>query len=219
MPDTELSKRNDSPPANFLFLDETQSDQQYKPQISALTGVLVPVHQYTTLRKGFYDAMHHYVRPKPNHFGFVPEMHGKKLPGETLEEKLANVAAIVDLVVANRLRVYRVGYYITDYLQQEMSIDKWMLSTSFSSILHVLADVLEQELIIPVMDGFDANVVKTFSSTLLGCDLIHAAGVGCSIRNSHNLISAASFVDSKYSDPHPSYGHCLVPTQRNRLKG
>jgi hypothetical protein len=196
-----LRRRIGDPEVHFLFMDETQSDEKLKPRISALTGLLVPVSQYIELRRQFYSALHHYVVPKPNHIGRVPEMHGKKLPGATIDEKVSNVAAIVDLVIANRLRAYRVGYYITDYLQSEMTFDKWMLSVSFSGIISELEHVLATQMVIPVMDGFDPNVVRSFSQTLQSCDLLHAAGQGdmCSLAHSQNLIGAVSYVNSEYS--------------------
>ncbi len=189
------------PQASFLFMDETHSDEKLKPRISALTGLLVPIREYLELRAQFYTALHHYVVPESSHFAMPPEMHGKLLPGDTDQAKIANVAAVVDLVLSNRLKVYRVGYYITDGLQAAMPTDKWMVGTSWASLLHILEPVLARQLLIPVMDGFDLNMVKSFSSTVRWCNVMHAAGSGqmVSIKNSQQLISEVVYTSSEYS--------------------
>jgi hypothetical protein len=190
-----------NPQASFLFMDETQSDEKLKPRISALTGLVVPIRQYLELRTQFYAALHHYVVPKPGHIAMPAEMHGKLLPGTSDEEKIANVAAIVKLVISNRLKVYRIGYYITDDLQAATPGDQWMLGTSWGSMLHVLEPVLAGQMLIPVMDGFDLNMVRSFSSTVRWCNVMHAAGSGrnVSINHSQQLLSEVVYTSSEYS--------------------
>ena len=128
-------------------------------------------------------------------------MHGKLLPGTTDQEKIANVSAIVDLVVRNRLKVYRVGYYITDDLQAVFTANRWMIGTCWGSLLHVLEPVMARQVLIPVMDGFDPNMVRSFSSTVRWCNVMHAAGRGqiVSINHIQKLLGEVVYASSEYS--------------------
>jgi hypothetical protein len=96
---------------NFLFLDDCTCDET---TIASLTGVLVPINKYPSIRASFYDTLDWTIRPAEDTIGFPPELHGRDfLRGETDDRKLQQIAQVVGFVLKHNLRIFRVGYYQT----------------------------------------------------------------------------------------------------------
>ncbi len=51
-----------------------------------------------------------------------------------------------------------------------------MLGGCWLGILNTLRSKIENEMVIPVMDGFDKNMVRKFSQLVKGMDIMRAAG-------------------------------------------
>jgi hypothetical protein len=171
--------------------------------ISSLTGVLVPTHNYAELRTKFYVLLDWSIKPEPNVINMaVPELHGSKLlPGEDDEKKLNILERVVDLVLGNHLEIYRVGYYITKTIRKTFKGDEALLGMLWLEILNSLRPKIENEMIIPVMDGFDRNMVRKFSQLIKGMDVIRAAGheQSISLKHSENILGEVFYADSQYS--------------------
>jgi hypothetical protein len=186
-------------------MDESRSQviDSKNTVISSLTGVLVPTHKYAELRTKFYDLLEWSIKSEPNAINMaVPELHGRELlPGEDDEKKLKIFEGVVDLVVRNRLEIYRVGYYITKTIRKTFKGDEEMLGRLWLEILNSLRPKIENEMIIPVMDGFDRNMVRKFSQLVKGMDVIRAAGhEHCiSLKYSENILGEVFYADSHYS--------------------
>lgn len=190
---------------NLLFMDESCSDaiDNKKTVISSLTGIMVPIYKYAELRAKFYDLLEWAIKPEPNTLNLhVPELHGRDLlPDEDDDKKLNILEGVVDLVVKNQLEIYRGGYYITDTIRKHFKGDEEMLGVLWMGILNTLKPKIEKEMIIPVMDGFDNNMVRKFSQLVKSMDVMRAAGHGqsISIKHSENILGEVFYADSEYS--------------------
>lgn len=190
---------------NFLFMDESCSEaiDNNKTVISSLTGVLIPIHKYAELRTKFYDLLEWWIKPESNTINMgLLELHGRELlPEEDEEKKLIILNGVVDLVVSNQLEIYRGGYYITKTIRESFKGDEEMLGGLWFGILNTLRPKIANEMVIPVMDGFDRNMVRKFSPLVKGMDVMRAAGheQSISIRNSENILGEVFYADSQYS--------------------
>ena len=101
---------------NLLFMDECYNKET---SITSLTGLLVPAHQYADLRVQFYEILQWAIRPQEHAVGWSPELHANRLlPDKNDDTRLETLEKVVDLVVSNHLKVYRVGYFVTTNLQK-----------------------------------------------------------------------------------------------------
>jgi hypothetical protein len=170
-------------------------------KISALVGLLVPVHEYVDLRAKFYAILRPFFQPEPDVIADAPEVHGVDLPGKTDVEKLRVVSDIVDLVVSSDIEVYRIGYYITKTIRQTFALDQEMLGTCWLSLQFMIQPRLAEGMIIPVMDGFNKRRIQQFSAPIKFCDVMRSAGHGgsLSVGNSQNILGEVFYADSRYS--------------------
>ena len=76
-----------------------------------------------------------------------------------------------------------------------------MLGGLWLGILNTLKPKIEKEMIIPVMDGFNNNMVRKFSQLVKSMDVMRAAGHGqsVSIKHSENILGEVFYADSQYS--------------------
>jgi hypothetical protein len=186
------------PRVSLLFIDDSFCE---KTRISAMVGLLVPLSDYVQLRAGFYGVVGPFIRPEPGHIARPPEIHGFNLPGDTDEEKLRVVTGIVDLVVNSRMKVFRVGYYVTDVLQERFSTDGRLKQNCVASLRFMIKAELKKQLVIPVMDGIDIDIAKKFSSDAQMADIMRAAAGEkiMSISHSEHLIGEMLYADSEFA--------------------
>ena len=190
---------------NFLFMDESCSESidNKNTVISSLTGVLIPINRYAEIRTKFYDLLEWSIKPEPNTINLgIPELHGSELlPGEGDEKKLEMLDGVVNLVVSNNMEIYRGCYYITKAIRESFKGDEEMLGGCWLGILNTLRSKIENEMVIPVMDGFDKNMVRKFSQLVKGMDIMRSAGneESLSIRHSENILGEVFYADSQYS--------------------
>jgi len=194
---------------SFLFLDECYSDAT---KISSLTGLLVPLEDYPRLRTQFYDRIlralfpdQEIVLPGLN----LPELHASALLKDYQdaddEKRFVLFGQIVDLVIANQLEVYRVGYYKTKRIVDvfEPFSDSNLQGLCFHRLIFRLQERLANEIIIPVMDGFESSTVEKFSSFVKSLDVIRATNLwkesDLSIKHSENILGEVFYADSKFA--------------------
>src|SRR6266478_7870411 len=164
---------------NFLFMDESFHP---KTRVSSLTGILIPVDHYPELRDGFYKLLAPLIRPSPEVIKLAPELHGHEfLPQETDATKLQILDGVASLVLSHNLRIYRVGYFITPEIERAFKADAKMTGLCFQSMLFMMQPVLEQERLIPVMDGLDGSTARCFSPSLKRVDEMRAIGLEASL--------------------------------------
>lgn len=195
---------------SFLFIDESFSDQT---EVTSLTGLLVPVKDYASLRAQFYAMILNVLFPEQDMLltgkSLLPELHARALlkdhEGASDEKRILLSERVVDLVIANRLEVYRVGYFRTRKLREIFKRfgDANLQGLCFQRLLFRLQDKLATEMIIPVMDGFDSLMVSKFSSLVKNLDVIRATGLwqesDLSIKYSVNLLGEVFYADSQFA--------------------
>ena len=171
-------------------------------QVSSLTGVLVPVDQYPMLRSGFYNILRFAIQPSESLIATAPELHGNDfLRDECDETKLAVLRDIAALMAKHHVRIYRIGYFITEVIEQLFTRDKKLVGLCWVSLLSMMEPLLKDEMVIPVMDGFDPDTIHYFSSVVKELDELRSADFdkSLSIQYSHNVLGEVFYADSRYS--------------------
>lgn len=184
---------------NFLFMDECYSKDT---AISSLTGLLVPAHNYPDLRIKFYDTLQWAIRPEEHVVSSPPELHTNAfLSGHDDIVKLQNLEHIVEMVVSNQLRIYRVGYYVTKETASLFRGDKQLMAVCWFRMIAMLQPEFESDILVPVMDGFNTQNVLTFSGMIKSVDVVRAAGLESSLsfNNTQNILGEVFYADSKFS--------------------
>lgn len=174
-------------------------------RIVSITGIVVPSIKYASIRDEFYDALDWAIKPRESYLNLSPpELHGSKLFPEISgdDEKRFNAFnGVVNLVVKHRLQIFRAGYYLTNDLKKIFKGHQpLMLSLCWFAITTICQPLFETEMLIPVMDGFDPNTVRTLSAPVKTMDVMRVSGYenSLSIRNSEN-VGEVLYADSGYS--------------------
>jgi hypothetical protein len=193
---------------NLMFLDEcycwkVRSDSTF---ISSMTAVIVPANKYNLVRTAFYDILKPFINPETHTVNLVPpELHGSTLlkdePDADDQVRFTVFHQIVDLIVQNKLDIYRVGYYITPEYQVTFKGDEQGTSICWLGILEVTQPLYQDEQLIPIMDGFNDDTVRKMSLMVRECDIMRSAGLGdsVSLMNTSNIIGEVFYADSRYS--------------------
>jgi hypothetical protein len=65
----------------------------------------------------------------------------------------------------------------------------------------MMQPLLEGEMVVPVMDGFDPNTIQDFSSVVKELDELRSVGFdkSLSVRYTHNVLGEVFYADSRYS--------------------
>jgi hypothetical protein len=150
----------------FLFLDECS----YAPlDLSALTGVLVPLDKYIALRDGMCKIVVDALADVPDTISQPIELHGNDLlseltdlePGEHDRRRLEVLRESAALVNKNRLKLFRVGYLNRSEIVQFLKVDRDLHGLNFLGIEAALAKTLSESLVFPVMDGIPRSSPDT----------------------------------------------------------
>ncbi len=178
---------------NFLFLDECYNDEM---NVSSLSGLLIPANKYIELRNKFFKNLEEAIKPQEGVINLrPPELHGSNLLRDADDKtKLKAFEGITNLIIDNKLEIYRVGYFITKTLKKVFVEDEKLLGLSWYAILTMLQPKLEQEAIIPIMDGMSAHTIYRFSGLIKTLDVCRAAGLehDLSVRNTENILGEVS---------------------------
>jgi hypothetical protein len=193
----------------FLFLDDSTSPvlrNSDKARIVALTGILVEIGQFNKLSEAFYNMLKPlYVQKTSDGTDFyskIPEVHGSDMlrNGASDNEKIRVYSEIVNLIANYKLPIYRIGYYISNNKANDPHNECSAKSYCFSGFLFELQPIYKSAYFIPIMDGFNKDIVNIFSGSVQWLHSYRAVGgPGLSIANSDNIIGEVFFADSKYS--------------------
>jgi hypothetical protein len=185
---------------NFLFMDECSCSET---SITSLTGLLVPALRYNDLRERFYEMLKWSMRTDDGAKKWPPELHGRKfLPDEDDERRLRTFEEVVNLVISNQLRVYRVGYFVTPSLRRMFVGDETMIGMCWFGMVALLQPEFEDALLVPIMDTCDSKTFPKFSQLIKCCDVFRAWGIGecnMSFKNTHNVLGEVFYAYSQYS--------------------
>jgi Protein of unknown function (DUF3800) len=192
----------------FLFLDDSVSPivRDDGAKIVSLTGLLVEISIFNSLRESFYNILKPFFFKKmedgTNFYDKVPEIHGSNMlrDNATDEEKIRVYSEIASLVESKSVPIYRIGYYMAKDKSKQPNNERDGKSLCFSSFLHVLQPIYESAYLIPIMDAFNQDVVNSLSGSV---QWVHGyrsiGGKGLSLSNSENIIGDVFFTDSKFS--------------------
>jgi hypothetical protein len=141
----------------FLFMDEKYADPQLPPalRVTSLTGLLVAVENHATFRAQFYALLTKVVRDQQGTISSLTVIHAAKMfPefGGDDARRFEFVEGLVDIVVAARARLFRVGYVWSAKMQSTFKTEKAVLGLCFDGLLRVLAGELKGNQIWPVME-------------------------------------------------------------------
>lgn len=186
-------------------MDESYNHET-SPPISSLTGVVIPLDEYSALRSKFYEVLRFEMEPQKDALNLnPPEFHFVDfLRHQSDEIKFDKLQSLADLVVENQLEIYRVGYYITKNVKKKFESDEQLIGLCWLGILFMLQPKLESEMIVPVMDaGFEKNMkqmIKQFSGPMKTVDVLRETGreENISIKHSINILDVF-YADSEYS--------------------
>lgn len=199
--------------ASFLFLDDGGDGRG----LFSLTGLLIPFEQYEPARSAFYGLMMKTVFKGRSSIPFaLPELHGSDLlrgydllrrVGDVGDElRLSVFREVVRIVVDQGIEVNRVGYRVPGGAKKTLgefgsSVRSTVLSACLGSLLSVLDDRLASEMIIPVMDGFNQDVVNEFSRLVKNADWMRASGWqdAMSLKHTENVLGEVFYADSRHS--------------------
>lgn len=203
----------------FLFMDECEYDPL---DLSALTGVLVPLESYSTVRDAVGKIIWDVLSPHENTVPQPIELHARDLlsqlsdhaPEEHDKLRLGVITQIVKIANQHELHVLRYAYLNRSEISCLMKGDPKLYGLNFSNMLFALQDVLENTIVLPVMDGIPSfkegaskpprivpRLVSAFAQTVRFTHHMRnndSIANNLSIRNFHNLAEPV-FSDSTYS--------------------
>lgn len=141
----------------FLFLDEGM----YKPlDLASLTGVLVPLEAYGTVRDEMCRLVWEVLSPEQKVVPAPIELHGRHLLPELASRlrprqtrRLHVLARVTSIINAHRLRVLRVAYLNRTEIAAFMQDDSKLYGLNFIGVQTGLQDMMAKTLVVPVMDG------------------------------------------------------------------
>jgi hypothetical protein len=187
-----------------------------------LTGVLVPLESYGTVRDEMCRLVWDVLSPEP---GVVPapiELHGRNLlpelagqpQAEADKARLSVLARVTSIVNTYRLRVLRVAYLNRTEIAALMKRDSKLYGLNFFGVQAGLQDMMAETLVVPVMDGvpssapsakkapaIDPSLIRAFAANVRWIHHVrqHAlAKDSISVRNSENLAEPL-FGDSSHA--------------------
>ena len=124
------------------------------------------------------------------------------MPGESDGEKIVNYKRVVDSVVANEVRILRVGQYGTEAMRATFAADPRLKSLTWFRMKCVLDDsgMLKSQIVIPVMDSSE-GITQKYSAPVQLMDMMRAVGAerALGIKNSANILGEVFYADSRYS--------------------
>jgi hypothetical protein len=204
----------------FLFIDECSFDSL---DLSALTGVLVPLEAYNPVRDAMCQLTWDVLNPPPNVVPAPIEFHSSDLLNKIDGLNVANsdelrlhvLSTVVNIVNTHGLQLYRVAYLNRKEIAARMPIDQMLYGLNFFGMQSMLQNELGNRIILPVMDGIpgrapsdgkappriDPAMLRAFDRNVRW---IHNARChtntanNLSIKNVHNLAEPV-FADSEHS--------------------
>jgi hypothetical protein len=199
----------------FLFLDEGM----YKPlDLASLTGVLVPLEAYGTVRDEMCRLVWEVLSPEPKVVPAPIELHGRNLlpelasrpQAEADKARLHVLARVTSIINAHRLCVLRVAYLNRTEIAAFMQGDSKLYGLNFFAVQTGLQDMMAKTLVVPVMDGvpnsassakkapaIDPSLIRAFASSVRW---IHHMRQHALVKNSISLRNAQNLAEPLFGD-------------------
>ena len=160
---------------NLLFMDERICG---RTRSVAITGVIVPVEKYRSVREEFYERLEWSIRGEGNRVSQPPELRGSGMPAEWSDgQMLAAFSDVADLVCKHELWVVRVGYRLTKQFRDLFETEDRQVAMCWNGLVSALNPIYGEQLLFPVMDLASSNRVKMTSQTVHTMDWMRHAGV------------------------------------------
>ncbi len=186
----------------LLFVDD--SDATATTGVLALTGILVDVAQYDTVRTAFYRSVQDLFPCGPNEIDMgPPEYHGsdlfKKVPDATDAHRVQAHRDVVELCNRFELDILRVGY------SNAVAIDRFAspgcaATMCWVGMVEMLQDRLEGGAIIPIMDRCKDRAAASISGSMRNATLLRMARPDAMTwRNTENILGEVFYADSTFS--------------------
>lgn len=193
--------------ASLLFVDECSSHQT---RISSITGCRIPLQKVDDFRLEFYSKIIKRLAMNEDHLHtHLPALHGSSMLNDyenaTDDMKIGAFSDVAELVVNADLRLYRYGQYVSstirDIAGSSETGEGFAYGFSWMMMLSLLKPYLEDNYIIPIMDGFNEDQVRRFSQMPISLGMIRAQGNEdiLTIKNSNHLLGEVYYADHRYS--------------------
>jgi hypothetical protein len=191
----------------FLFMDESHHDPS---RITTLTGLLIPSDVYPSIRDEFYDILITTLLPKSEKeigLGQLPELHANELlnnfPDSSDEMRFRLLNKLVQLVASQNIHIYRYGVFMNKASKQSIATygPQFLISICWFNLIAMLESELAENMIIPVMDGFDPKMVGSFAYAIKSLDSIRrfVDAKNLFLQHTENILGEVFYADSQYS--------------------
>lgn len=184
----------------LMYMDECKSDHT---NVVSLTAIVVDESRYRFYRESIYKVLSRWIAPHENTYAHPPELHGSDfLPAaESDEIRIETALEIYKVVQESRARIYRCGYHREPKLPGKAGSDASLLQLAFFGIQARTDSERDEALVLPIMDGVDPNIAKSFGASnhaMLGFMSCGLNPSNVSIENMHNIVDPV-VSDSRFS--------------------
>ena len=192
---------------SYMFMDESMDESM---DLSALTGIIVPVTSYPRVRSKVRQIVWRAIEPPVNTVPRPVELHARNLlceledisNDELDDRRVACFEECVKIVNEERLQIVRIGYTNRKEISNLLRGDSKLYGLNFMGILSSISDFLENSLIQPVMDGIpdvsytqnnsqkiNSQLVRAFSLSIHGTYFAaQLQQISISIKNFSNVL-------------------------------
>lgn len=180
----------------LMYMDECKSEHT---NVVSLTAIMVDESRYRFYRESIYKALSRWIAPHENTYAHPPELHGSNfLPAaESDEIRIETALEIYKAVRDCEAKIYRCGYYREPKLAGQAGSDASLLQLAFFGIQARTASERDEALVLPIMDGIDPEIAKSFGASNHSMLAFMACGL------SENMVSISkmpNIVDPVVSD-------------------
>ena len=205
---------------SFIFIDESVT---IDADIASLTGLVIPITQYETIRKDFYKIISEildYLYPS-RHQGTIchqpPILHGRDFLRDSNENSSFDFSSITDkyrievlnkiinIVNDNDLYVIRLGYNnykeICSFFTHK---DEKLHNLNWFNLSSTISHSFQNMLFIPVMEGIDSSLVSKFCNMIWTANYISEMypeiAKSLVYSSSNSFVSSVFFTQSKFTE-------------------
>ncbi len=193
--------------SSLLFLDESFCNAT---NITSVTGLRVPLQKFEEVQLAFRKQLKYRLGLDQDMlFTRLPHLHGSSMLEKhdqvTDDLKLAVFSDVVDLVLNAELSLYRVGYYVSSTFRKiagrSETGEEMGQGFAWTDIVRYLEPYLENNYVIPIMDGFNERQVERFSQLIGTTSMIRSQGHEeiLSIRHTNRIIGEVFFASHRHS--------------------
>lgn len=194
----------------LLFMDEKYADPALPPamRVTSLTGILVDPETHASFREQFYSLLNKIRSDPDNAISALTAIHAAELfpeYGNDDSRRIEFVEGLVDLMVANQIRIFRVGYVWSPKMKELFKTEKAVLGICFDGILRTLTNELKANQIWPVMETDRTSIQdQTFAGFIRNLDYYTTRLSAASMSLDNSNLGEVLF-----STKNSTYGTCV----------